>query len=304
MNHRPDLRLISCVGWAQCRAIAKGNMRKTIPTFALTFSLALTVVASLTGVAATATTDWQELGGGKARMLAELDPETLAVSGAVEIVLDPDWKTYWREPGGSGIPPMFDFSGSRDFLVGDIGYPVPEYVVLPDSDFIGYHDRVLFTFSGVATGLSRDGLIHLSLMAGVCKEICIPAMAEFEIPFYKLMVTDPQAAQALADAAVKLPGEPSDDFGIDAIRIEDGTLAVFARLPSADAEAELFVEAPASWRLNPVAVQEAVGSQRVFRVDLSKAAKLPEKAEIAATEFRVTLVQKGKGIEQLLKPSP
>src|SRR2546429_8793312 len=32
----------------------------------------------------------------------------------VEIRLAPGWKTYWRYPGDSGIPPRFDFSKSRN----------------------------------------------------------------------------------------------------------------------------------------------------------------------------------------------
>ena len=32
----------------------------------------------------------------------------------IEIRLAPGWKTYWRYPGDSGVPPRFDFSGSRN----------------------------------------------------------------------------------------------------------------------------------------------------------------------------------------------
>ena len=30
--------------------------------------------------------------------------------GGVAIQLQPGWKTYWRTPGDSGVPPRFDFS--------------------------------------------------------------------------------------------------------------------------------------------------------------------------------------------------
>ena len=32
------------------------------------------------------------------------------VRAGIEIRLAPGWKTYWRYPGDSGIPPRFDFS--------------------------------------------------------------------------------------------------------------------------------------------------------------------------------------------------
>ena len=32
----------------------------------------------------------------------------------VQIRLEPGWKTYWRTPGDSGVPPSFDWSGSKN----------------------------------------------------------------------------------------------------------------------------------------------------------------------------------------------
>src|SRR3981081_3323555 len=32
----------------------------------------------------------------------------------VELTLAPGWKTYWRYPGDSGVPPRFDFSHSQN----------------------------------------------------------------------------------------------------------------------------------------------------------------------------------------------
>ena len=32
----------------------------------------------------------------------------------VEIKLKPGWKTYWRYPGDSGVPPVLDFSESQN----------------------------------------------------------------------------------------------------------------------------------------------------------------------------------------------
>ena len=37
----------------------------------------------------------------------------------IEIRLAPGWKTYWRYPGDSGIPPRFDFSELEECEVRD-----------------------------------------------------------------------------------------------------------------------------------------------------------------------------------------
>ena len=36
------------------------------------------------------------------------------VVAGVQIRLDPGWKTYWRSPGDSGVPPSFDWSGWKN----------------------------------------------------------------------------------------------------------------------------------------------------------------------------------------------
>ncbi|MEO1142064.1 MAG: protein-disulfide reductase DsbD domain-containing protein, partial [Pseudomonadota bacterium] len=75
-----------------------------------------------------ASSDWQDLGGGKARLIASVDPKTGVVSGAVEVQLEPGWSTYWRYPGSSGIPPRFDFSASKGFTIKEVEFPTPKLV--------------------------------------------------------------------------------------------------------------------------------------------------------------------------------
>ena len=43
----------------------------------------------------------------------------------VEIKLQPGWKTYWRYPGDSGVPPVFDFSASENVKTVTVLYPTP-----------------------------------------------------------------------------------------------------------------------------------------------------------------------------------
>ena len=43
----------------------------------------------------------------------------------VEIKLEPGWKTYWRYPGDSGVPPVFDFSASDNVKEATVLFPAP-----------------------------------------------------------------------------------------------------------------------------------------------------------------------------------
>ena len=73
-----------------------------------------------------AMSEWQDMGGGRARLVAELDPASNRIAAAIEIELNDGWKTYWRQPGASGIPPILDFSRSAGFEPGELQLPAPK----------------------------------------------------------------------------------------------------------------------------------------------------------------------------------
>src|SRR5687767_7822730 len=49
----------------------------------------------------------------------------LEFRAAIQIRLEPGWKTYWRYPGDSGVPPTFDFSASDNVKSVRVAYPAP-----------------------------------------------------------------------------------------------------------------------------------------------------------------------------------
>ena len=62
----------------------------------------------------------------------------------VEIKLKAGWKTYWRYPGDSGVPPVLDFSESENVKAVTVLYPAP--MRFPDGaggNSIGYKGDVI-----------------------------------------------------------------------------------------------------------------------------------------------------------------
>ena len=43
----------------------------------------------------------------------------------IQLRMDDGWKTYWRNPGDSGVPPQFDWSGSKNLKEAKVLYPAP-----------------------------------------------------------------------------------------------------------------------------------------------------------------------------------
>lgn len=165
---------------------------------------------------------WQDLGGGKARIFATKNPETNVVEGVIEVKLDPGWKTYWRSPGGAGIAPEFDFSNSQAFSLSEISYPVPQWIELDGAAFFGYKEHASFIFSGLAEEYSAS--VNLDMLIGVCEEICIPATASFQLSAADLNASDPQVPVRVELAKAKLPQTADNSFNSLQFRAGSGEI--------------------------------------------------------------------------------
>ena len=92
---------------------------------------------------------------------------------ALQLDLAPGWKTYWRQPGDSGLAPHFDFSQSEGVQTVEVIYPTPKISWLGGSRNIGYDTRVIFPLQ-----LSLDNTADITLIGrieiGVCRELCMP----------------------------------------------------------------------------------------------------------------------------------
>lgn len=98
----------------------------------------------------------------------------------VELQLEPDWKTYWRNPGeAGGIPPQFSWQGSSNLKSATVLYPAPERLPDPIGDTIGYKKQVIFPIEVVPQDSSQPVKLKIDLKFGICKDICVPSEAAF-----------------------------------------------------------------------------------------------------------------------------
>lgn len=97
---------------------------------------------------------------------------------AIELNLAPGWKTYWRSPGDAGIPPSFDWSGSRNVKSVRIHWPVPAVFHTNGMQSIGYHDRVILPLEVTPETPGRPIRLNLRMDLGVCDDVCLPATLE------------------------------------------------------------------------------------------------------------------------------
>src|SRR5690242_14733534 len=88
--------------------------------------------------------------------------KTVVYRSAVEIKLNPGWKTYWRYPGDSGVPPAFDFSKSENVKAATVLFPAPSR--FPDGaggNSIGYKGSVLLPIHVVPNDPKKPAVLRL-----------------------------------------------------------------------------------------------------------------------------------------------
>lgn len=135
---------------------------------------------------------------------AELLPgwrtETGGHMTALRVRLAPGWKTYWRAPGGAGIPPSFDWSGSDNLRSVRIHWPRPLQFSLNGLRTLGYAPEMVLPIE--VQPATAGAPIHLSaeVSLGVCRDICVPAQVTVsaDLPAEGGEAADPAIRAALA----------------------------------------------------------------------------------------------------------
>lgn len=99
---------------------------------------------------------------------------------AVHLSLEPGWKTYWRAPGDAGIPPSFDWSGSRNVQSVSVSWPTPKVFQDNGMRSIGYSDELVIPFRLLPKQAGDPVRVQLTMDIGVCADICVPHQLTFD----------------------------------------------------------------------------------------------------------------------------
>jgi DsbC/DsbD-like thiol-disulfide interchange protein len=166
--------------------------------------------------------------------------------GGVGFQLQPGWKTYWRTPGDSGVPPRFDFSKSENVEAVTVLWPAP--TKLDDGaggHSMGYHDQIVLPLRIVAKAADKPVTLRADINYAVCEKLCIPVEASIELPFTSTASTEDSALLAALDTVPKPAnvGDPNPLTIRDVKR--EGKSTVLVDVVSPDTKpVNLFVEGP------------------------------------------------------------
>lgn len=223
----------------------------------------------------------------------------------VQITLAPGWKTYWRYPGDSGIPPRFDFSASTNIRTATVHWPAPMRFADGGGTSIGYAGSVIFPVTIEAERPQEPVRLRLKLDYAICEKLCVPDAADVSLALAGH--GRPSAALLRSEARVPVSTElgAGGSLAIVAVRRVDGTASrpvVEVDVRNADGGVDLFAEGPtAQWSLPlPEPVPGAPPGMQRFAFELDG---LPPGESAEHPLLRLTAVSSTQAIE-VISPLP
>jgi DsbC/DsbD-like thiol-disulfide interchange protein len=188
---------------------------------------------------------WQRDGHSAIRLLAGSRSGSVLLGG-IGFQLQPGWKTYWRTPGDSGVPPRFDFSKSDNVEAVTVLWPAPtKFDDGAGGNSLGYHDQVVLPLRIVAKNTDKPVTLRADVNYAVCEKLCIPVEASAELAFNSVASTEDSALFAALDTVPKPAnvGDPNPLTIRDVKREGKSEVLVDVVTPD-ERPVNLFVEGP------------------------------------------------------------
>jgi thiol:disulfide interchange protein DsbD len=105
----------------------------------------------------------------------------------LQLAHQPEWHTYWKNSGDSGLPTELTWTLPPGIVAGDIAWPVPRKIPIGKLANYGYEGTVLLPVPLTVTPDFKPplfgGEVDIRLKANwlVCKKECIPEEGEFSL---------------------------------------------------------------------------------------------------------------------------
>ena len=188
----------------------------------------------------------------------------------LQITHAPEWHTYWKNAGDSGMPTELQWTLPPGVMAGDIAWPLPKKIPIGHLANYGYEGTVLLPVPLIITpqykpGVLADALdVKLKATWLVCRKECIPQDGEFAL---KIPLRSSTALNGAAfDAALK--SQPADVAGAHQVALKDDGKRLAVRVAGLPVDVrgqplELFPESPGVvvTAATPARADEPVGAR-------------------------------------------
>ncbi|MFV0384321.1 protein-disulfide reductase DsbD domain-containing protein [Paracoccus sp. (in: a-proteobacteria)] len=210
---------------------------------------------------------------------------------ALELRLQPGWKTYWRSPGDTGLPPDFDWGASENLAGVTFHWPAPQAIRSGGDITLGYHDLLVLPFTATPADPGKPLVLAAEVDLGICERICVPVHVALQAP-----APAPAPSASIKAALRDVPALVADS-GTCALRdIADG-MQLEVLLPRARIEVAAMevVDRPDIWVSIPLLLPE----DGATRATADFVAPTGAPFDLDVSQVRFTLIGPDGAVEML-----
>jgi thiol:disulfide interchange protein/DsbC/DsbD-like thiol-disulfide interchange protein len=112
---------------------------------------------------------------------ASAQPGVASLIG-LKLRMTPEWHTYWKNPGDSGLPTRIKWTLPEGWKVGELHWPFPQTLPVGPLMNYGYEDEVVLLAELTPPADAKPGNAEIKAHAEwlVCKDVCIPEKGELD----------------------------------------------------------------------------------------------------------------------------
>ena len=125
----------------------------------------------------------------------------------LQLAHQPEWHTYWKNSGDSGLPTVLEWQLPAGVTAGEIAWPTPKKIPIGTLANYGYEKTVLLPVPVTVAQNFSGAQLDIKLRAAwlVCRKECIPQEGDFSlsIPVKSSTAISSQLFQATFDATPK-----------------------------------------------------------------------------------------------------
>lgn len=243
---------------------------------------------------------WQgDRQNGRVRLLAGARMPDGKLHAGLEFDLAEGWKTYWRAPGDSGVPSVFDWKRSQNVKSIKVHWPAPSRFKDKFGWNNGYKQDFVFPIEIEPKDPAQPVKLELLMYYGVCEELCIPGKAQLSLEVPPEGYSGHQALIRRYFQMVPIPADENSAVQVAGVNVKqagDGVdLEVTLKKRSAT-PVTLFVEGPSDFYFDFPKRQaggDELKSRFSVQVDGAKAA-----GELKGKALKFTAVQGELRLEQ------
>lgn len=215
---------------------------------------------------------------------------------ALHLTLAPGWKTYWRVPGDSGIPPAFDFAGSENLSRVAFHWPRPSVYDSDGLETVGYANELVLPMEVWPTVAGDAVTLRGHASIGVCRDICLPVELDFAAALPQGVGAPDAAIRAALDT---VPGAAAPGTARCAVApIADGLrLDMAIDVPAQGSQEWVFVETGRADLWTSPAVVARDGSVLNAAIELVPPEARPFSLDRSAV--RITVLGESRAIEMM-----